>query len=97
VVEASLSVPAGCAGKLQWQTAGMFGEATIAEPWDGVGEAVMAEPKRHKRGLLVGCNAHTGGKPQWVCYNLDETIEKPCSDLLVIHHRTCIHGRMEIL
>jgi hypothetical protein len=35
-------------------------------------------------------------KPQWVRYKLVETIEKPCSDLLVIHHRKCIHGRMEI-
>jgi hypothetical protein len=24
--------PTGCAGKLQWQTAGMFGEAAMAEP-----------------------------------------------------------------
>jgi hypothetical protein len=38
----------------------MFGEAAMAEPWDGVGEAAMAELIRHKRGLLVGCNAHTG-------------------------------------
>jgi hypothetical protein len=35
-------------------------------------------------------------KPQWVRYKLVETIEKSCSDLLVIHHRKCIHGRMEI-
>jgi hypothetical protein len=27
--------------------------------WDGVGEAVMAEPIWHKRGLLDGCDAHT--------------------------------------
>jgi hypothetical protein len=41
VVDASLGVPTGYAGKLQWQTAGMFGEATMAEPWDGVDKAVM--------------------------------------------------------
>jgi hypothetical protein len=46
VVEASLGVPIGCARKLQWQTAGMFGEAAMAEPWDGVGNAVM--PGTHK-------------------------------------------------
>jgi hypothetical protein len=40
----------------------MFSEAVIAEPWDGVGGAATAEPKRHKRGLLVGCDAHTGGE-----------------------------------
>jgi hypothetical protein len=26
---------------------------------DGVGEGAMAESIRHKRGLLVGCDAHT--------------------------------------
>jgi hypothetical protein len=62
VVESSLGIPTGCAGKLRWQTAGMFGEATMAEPWDGVGGAAMAEPIRHKRGLLGGCDAHTGGE-----------------------------------
>jgi hypothetical protein len=34
----------------------------MAKPWDGVGEAAMAEPIRHKRGLLVGCDAHTGSE-----------------------------------
>jgi hypothetical protein len=43
MVESSLGVPTGCAGKLRWQTAGIFGEAAMAEPWDGVGKAVMAE------------------------------------------------------
>jgi hypothetical protein len=62
VVESSLGVPTGCAGKLQWQTTGMFGEAAISEPCDGVGEAAMAEPTRHKRGLLGGCDAHIGGE-----------------------------------
>jgi hypothetical protein len=41
VVEASLGVPTRCAGKLRWQTAGMFSEALMAEPWDAVGKAVM--------------------------------------------------------
>jgi hypothetical protein len=62
VVESSLGVPTGCAGKLRWQTAGMFSEAAMAEPWDGVGEAVMAEPTRHKRGLLGQCDAHAGNE-----------------------------------
>jgi hypothetical protein len=62
VVESSLGVPIGCAGKLRWQTAGMFGEAVMAEPWEGVGEAAMAEPTRHKRGLLGGCDAHVGSE-----------------------------------
>jgi hypothetical protein len=40
----------------------MFGDAAMAEPWDGVGEATMAEPIKHKRGLLGGCDARTGGE-----------------------------------
>jgi hypothetical protein len=40
----------------------MFGEATMVEPWDGVGKAAMAEPTRHKRGLLGGCDAHAGSE-----------------------------------
>jgi hypothetical protein len=40
----------------------MFDDAVMAVPWDGVGEDVMAEPIRHKRGLLGGCDAHTGGE-----------------------------------
>jgi hypothetical protein len=35
-------------------------------------------------------------KPQLVHYKLDKTIERPCGDLLIIHHRKCIHSRMEI-
>jgi hypothetical protein len=62
VVESSLGVPTSCTGKLRWQTAGMFGDAVMAEPWDGVGEATMAKPIRHKRGLLGGCDAHTSGE-----------------------------------
>jgi hypothetical protein len=42
MVVASLGVPTSYAGKLQWQTAGMFGEAAMAKPWDGVGKAMMA-------------------------------------------------------
>jgi hypothetical protein len=40
----------------------MFGEAAMAKLWDSVGEAAMAEPIWHKRGLLGGCDAHTGGE-----------------------------------
>jgi hypothetical protein len=38
----------------------MFGEAAMAEPWDGVGTAAMGRTIRHKRGLLGGCDTHTG-------------------------------------
>jgi hypothetical protein len=50
VVESSLGVPTGCAGKLRWQTAGMFGEAVMAEPWDGVGKAAMAGTNKAQEG-----------------------------------------------
>jgi hypothetical protein len=62
VTESSLGVPTGCAGKLRWQTAGMFSEVAMAKRGDGVGKAAMAKPIRHKRGLLGGCDAHTGGE-----------------------------------
>jgi hypothetical protein len=62
VVESNLGVPIGCAGMLRWQTARTFGDAGMVELWDGVGEAMMAEPIRHKRGLLGGCDAHADGE-----------------------------------
>jgi hypothetical protein len=49
-------------GSCDGRTARMFDEAVMAEPWDGVGEAATAKPIRHKRGLLGGCDAHTGGE-----------------------------------
>jgi hypothetical protein len=62
VVESGLGVPTGCAGKLRWQTAGMFGDAAMVEPWDGVGKAAMAGPHKAQEGLLGGCDAHAGGE-----------------------------------
>jgi hypothetical protein len=43
-------VPTGCAEKLRWQTAGMFGEAAMAEPRDGVGKAAMAGTHKAQEG-----------------------------------------------
>jgi hypothetical protein len=62
VVESSLGVPTGYAGKLRWQTTGMFGEAAMAEPWDGVGKVAMAGTHKAQEGLLGGCDAHAGGE-----------------------------------
>jgi hypothetical protein len=62
VVESSLVVPTGCAGKLRWQTVGMFGEAAMTEPWDGVGKAVMAGTHKAQEELLGGCDAHADGE-----------------------------------
>jgi hypothetical protein len=50
MVESSLGVPTGCAGKLRWQIAGMFGEAAMAEPWDGVSKAAMAGTHKAQEG-----------------------------------------------
>jgi hypothetical protein len=33
-----------------WQTAGMFGEAAMAEPWDGVGKVAMAGTHKAQEG-----------------------------------------------
>jgi hypothetical protein len=88
VVEASLGVPTGYVGKLRWQTAGMFGEAVMAEPWDGVGKSCDGRnPYGTRGGFWVGAMLTSAVKPQWVRYKLDETIEKSCSDLLTIHQR----------
>jgi hypothetical protein len=73
-------------GKLRWQTAGMFSEAAMVEPWDGMGEATMAEPTRHKRGFWVDVMLTLVMKSQWVCYKLEKIIEKPYSVLLVKVH-----------
>jgi hypothetical protein len=62
VIESSLGIPTSCAGKLRWQTAGMFGEAAMAEPWDGVGKAAMAGTHKAQEGFLGGCDAHAGGE-----------------------------------
>jgi hypothetical protein len=62
VVESSPGVPTNCAGKLRWQTAGMFGEAVMAEPWDGVGKAAMVGTHKAQGGLLGGCDAHAGSE-----------------------------------
>jgi hypothetical protein len=40
----------------------MFSEDAMAEPWDGVGKAMMVEPTRHNRGFLGGCDAHAGSE-----------------------------------
>jgi hypothetical protein len=50
VVEASLGIPTGCAGKLRWQTARMVGEVVAVEPWDGVGKAAMAGTHKAQEG-----------------------------------------------
>jgi hypothetical protein len=41
VLETSLGIPTDYVGKLRWQTARMFGEAAMVEPWDSVGKAAM--------------------------------------------------------
>jgi hypothetical protein len=50
VVESSLGVPIDCAGKLRWQTTGMFDEAAMTELWDGVGKAAMAGSHKAQEG-----------------------------------------------
>jgi hypothetical protein len=71
----------------------MFGEAVLAEPWDGVGKAVMAEPIRHKRGLLGGCDAHASGETSMIRCKLDETIEQSCSSFLAHTLEVCKGAR----
>jgi hypothetical protein len=64
MVESSLDVPTGCAGKLRWQTAGMFGEAVMGKPWDGVGKATMARTHKAQEGFFwVGAMLMLAVKP----------------------------------
>jgi hypothetical protein len=93
VVESSLGVPTGCAGKLRWQIAGMFGEAVMAEPWDGVGKAAMAGTHKAQEGLLGGSMLTLAMKPQCVCYKLDETIEQSYNDFLAHTLEVCKSAR----
>jgi hypothetical protein len=53
-------------------------------------------PQGTRGGFWVGAMLTLAVKPQWVRNKLDETIEKSCSDLLAIHQRQCIFGKMEI-
>jgi hypothetical protein len=52
VVEFSLGVPTGCAGSSDGRTAGMFSEAVMAEPWDGVGTTTMAGTHKAREGAF---------------------------------------------
>jgi hypothetical protein len=49
-------------GSCDGRTAGMFSEAAMAEPWDGVGTTTMAGTNKAQEGLLGGCDTHTGGE-----------------------------------
>jgi hypothetical protein len=50
VIDASLGIPTGCAGKVRWQTAEMFGEAAMAKPWNDVGKAAMTGTHKTQEG-----------------------------------------------
>jgi hypothetical protein len=49
-------------GSCDGRATGMFGEAALAEPWDGVGTTAMAGTHKAQEGLLGGCDAHTDGE-----------------------------------
>jgi hypothetical protein len=64
--------------KLQWLNCG---KVWVKLRW--------LKPIRHKNGLLGGCDSHTDGETSVCTFKLVETIENPCSDLLVSHQREC--------
>jgi hypothetical protein len=55
----------------------MFGEAAMAEPWDGVGIAAMAGIHMAQEEASGWVRCSLAVKPQLVRYKLDETIEQP--------------------
>jgi hypothetical protein len=54
VVETSLGVPNSWARKLQWQNCWDFGEAAMAESWEGMGKAVMVGTHKAQEGSSGG-------------------------------------------
>jgi hypothetical protein len=40
----------------------MFGEAAMAEPWDGVGKVAMVVTHKAQERFLGGCDAHADGE-----------------------------------
>jgi hypothetical protein len=55
VVEFSLAYQPAMQGSCDGRTIGMFGEAVMAKPWDGVGTAAMAGThKAQEGGFCVG-------------------------------------------
>jgi hypothetical protein len=101
-VESSLDIPTGCARKLRWQTAGMFSETTMAEPWDGVGKAMMARAHKAQEGASgwVRCS-----NQQWNLSGYVTSYMKPLKSLVVIywpHTKGSVnmsdqHGKMDML
>jgi hypothetical protein len=77
--------PLRCSVKLRWLNRGMV---WVKLRW--------LNTQGTRGGIWVGVMLTLAVKPQWVHYKLDETIEKPCSDLLVIHQMKFIFGTMEI-
>jgi hypothetical protein len=50
MAEFSLGVPTSYAGKLRWQTIGMFRDDAMADPWEGVGKVAMIETHKAQEG-----------------------------------------------
>jgi hypothetical protein len=77
-------------GSCDGRTAGMFGKAVMAKPWDGVGTAVMAGTHKGTReGFWVGAMLTLAVKHQWICYKVDKIIKQPCSDFLAHASEVC--------
>jgi hypothetical protein len=73
-----MAEPLGYLVKLRWLNRGT---TWVQQQW--------LEPIRHKRGLLGGCDAHTGGETSVGMYKLDKTTEQPCSDFLAHISEVC--------
>jgi hypothetical protein len=50
MTEFSLGVPTSYAGKLRRQSTGMFRDAAMADPWEGVGKVAMIETHKAQEG-----------------------------------------------
>jgi hypothetical protein len=74
--------PLGCSVKLRWLNCGIVWERL---QW--------LNPYGTRGGFWVGVMLTLVVKPQWIRYNLDETIELSCSDFLAHTSEVCKDAR----
>jgi hypothetical protein len=50
-----------------------------------------------QEGASVGCDFHSGEASVWMFCGLGKAVKKLCGDLLAVHLRKCMMGKMETL
>jgi hypothetical protein len=60
-----------------------------------IGRFTPRNDRAQEGSLEVNCYNSPSGETSVAMCKLMELMKKTCSDLLVIHHRKCTHGRMD--